>query len=66
MTDAEQIAAFLAKKGATRIPEGERTMDYRQMRAAVRGEQALIDERHVVIGANGVEHVRNGLGEWIA
>jgi hypothetical protein len=65
MTDQEQIAAFLAKKGATRIPAGERTMDYRQMRAAVRGEQALIDERHVVVDHCGREHVRNGLGEWI-
>lgn len=65
MSDSKDlIAEYLAKGGAvTRVDAGERTMDNRAMRKAVRGEPSendLIAERHVRNGA-----VFNGLGEFI-
>lgn len=68
-TDAEMIAAFIARKGVTQISVGARNYSERDMYQAVRGEpteQDLINQRHVVIGNGGREFVRNGLGEWIA
>jgi hypothetical protein len=69
MTEAEQIAAFIARRGVTRVPEGTATLTERQLYRAVRGEPTtddLIRQRQVVIDHAGREHVRNGLGEWIA
>ncbi len=43
MTEAEKIAEFLARKGATRVAEGARTMSSRAMRNAVRGEPVADD-----------------------
>ena len=66
MTESEQITAFLAARGATKIAAGVSQTGYtkRDWRHKVRGEpteQELIDQR-IVVG----DHVRNGLGEWIA
>ncbi len=74
MTEAEQIAAFLAAKGATKIPTGANVlgdMTSRDWAKAVRSTVKLnardpISERHVVVDHIGREHVRNGLGEWIS
>jgi hypothetical protein len=70
MSDAEQIAAFIASKGVTRVGEGETNgMRNRDWRKAVRGgptEGDLINQRRVVIDHTGREFVQNGLGEWIA
>lgn len=65
-TDAEMIAEFLAKRGATVVPEGVAALSNERgdWSRRVRGEKTeneLIEERHVV-----GDHVRNGLGEWIA
>jgi hypothetical protein len=38
VTDAEQIAAFLAKKPVTKVAEGERTLTRYDLYLAVRGE----------------------------
>lgn len=65
MTDQEQIAAFIASRGVTRVAAGEATYDRRTMYKAVRGDNDLIRERHVVVDHCGRERVRNGLGEWI-
>lgn len=74
MSDQELIAKFLATRGVTRVPTGARSVDERDF---YRGDSAMrngkvmstedkaIAERHYVTGANGVEHCRNGLGEWI-
>lgn len=75
MTDAEQIAQFLATRGATKISAGESTLGHmtaRDWRAAhrhpggvsgLRAEQenALIDQR--IVRGN---VIYNGLGEVIA
>lgn len=66
MSDTDQIAAFLAKRGATKVEENATQLGYtgKDWRKKVRGEkteQELINERHRV-----GEHVCNGLGEWIA
>jgi hypothetical protein len=69
MTDAAQIAAFLAARGVTKVPAGERTLSERDMYQRVRGEPTvdhLISERRTVVDHCGRERVRNGLGEWIA
>jgi len=78
MTDAEQIALFLAERGATRIPAGVgklghfRARDWRRAARSTeridadREQQRLIDERHTVLDHLGRPRVRNGLGEWIA
>ncbi len=70
MTDQEQIAAFIARKGVTRIAAGESSgISNRAWRAAARGELTdndLIAKRVVRYDARGVAHVQNGLGEWIA
>lgn len=39
MTDADLIAAFLAKNGPTRVAAGVRAYDERSMYRAVRGER---------------------------
>jgi hypothetical protein len=64
MSDTEMIANFIARNGVTKCAAGVASMSWRDMRSAVRGEKSendLINERHVV-----GDHVRNGLGEWIA
>lgn len=72
MTDSEQIAAFLATKGATKVAEGEGTKNHwrgRDWARAARGEPTtddLIRQRRVVVDHVGRERVQNGLGEWIA
>jgi len=73
MTDAEKIAAFLASKGATKVPTGASNgVTDRQWYAASQGkidlrsrlggksDNELIEERHV----RG-DVVYNGLGEVI-
>lgn len=66
MTDAEQIAAFIAARGVTRVAAGEATMDHRAMYRAVRGhtDNDLINQRRVV-RSNGRDYVYNGLGEAV-
>ena len=64
-TSAMIEAALARGVKVERVAEGERTIDEREFYAAHR-ENRLIRERHVVVGSNGVEHVRNGLGEWIS
>ena len=66
------IAAFLASRGATKIPQGAANLGHvtgRDWHRAARGEavamQTEIDRRRYVTGADGVEHCQNGLGEWI-
>lgn len=73
MTTDEQIAAFLAKRGATRIAEGTATMSTREWQYAVRGEQSPVrapredDERVTVVTDHlGREHMRNAHGEWLS
>lgn len=69
MTEAQQIADFIARRGVTRVAQGERTVSSRDMYAKVRGEltdNELIAQRRVTVGANGREYVTNGLGERIA
>lgn len=66
MTEQDQIAAFVARRGVTRVAEGVRITTGRGLYAAVRGDNALIEERHVVYDHLGQIHVRNSLGEWIA
>ena len=82
MTEAEQIAAFIARKGVTRVATGASAlgdMTARDWAKAARSttrinaatriddeQQRLIDERYVVVDHLGRERVRNGLGEWIA
>jgi hypothetical protein len=65
MSDAEQIAAFLATRGATKVAEGECAMDHRAMYRAVRGERSdPTQERHLrAIDHMGRELWVNGLGE---
>ena len=71
MTEQEQIAAFIARKGVTKVAEGEAALGHwsrQDWRSAARGERTtddLIRERHVVV-INGREYVSNGLGERIA
>jgi hypothetical protein len=72
MSDHDLVQAFLARGGkVTRVETGTRTID-ETVFARHRGdrlvkvlreptEQELIDQR-IVVG----DHVRNGLGEWIA
>ena len=59
MSDADKIADFIARKGATRVAEGVAARD--TLTVQQREEQRLIEQRIVVGG-----RVRNGLGEWIA
>lgn len=74
MTEQEQIAEFLARKGATRIAAGVSTlgeMSAREWSRAVRSPTRIhardpISERHSIIDHMGRVRVRNGLGEWIA
>jgi hypothetical protein len=76
MSKDDLVAAFLAKGGTVkRVDAGERTIDEKvfqrnrgdRLVSALKRptEQDLIDEIHYVVGANGVEHAHNGLGEWI-
>jgi hypothetical protein len=70
MTDSEQIAAFIASRGVTRVPSGESTLnlsnpDWRRVVREPRvTENARINERHLRI-INGREHVTNGIGEIV-
>lgn len=82
MTDEEKIRAYLATKGARKVPEGTGHMTkrdwyeaeragerYRSKAAAESPEQEqdrLWKERHYVTDHLGREHVRNGLGEWLS
>jgi len=67
--DADMIAAFMAKRGVTKIAAGEAAMTERDMHKAVRSEHrvnALINQRHVAaVDHLGREFVVNGLGERI-
>lgn len=70
-SDDTAVAEFLAKRGATRVPEGKGALNLsaRDWRRKVRGEPTedeLIRARRVVIDHAGREHVQNGLGEWIS
>ena len=38
MTEQDMIAEFIARNGATKVPEGKRAMDNRQMWASITGE----------------------------
>jgi hypothetical protein len=77
MTDQDMVAAFLAKHGATRVAQGESSLNYtrRDWHAATRGnaptsaqhtptEDELIAQRNVRV-INGREHITNGLGEVV-
>ncbi len=69
MSDAQMIAAFIARKGVTKVCASVRGYSGRDMYNAVRGEpttQDLINERHLTIGHGGREFWTNGLGERIA
>lgn len=76
MTDQEQIKAFLASRGVTRIAEGVATTTPREIyRAARAGEKArtieeietdkLIRQRRVTYDHLGRAVITNGLGEII-
>lgn len=66
MTDQEKIEQYLASKGAKTVAPETRTLSEREIYLARRGEaQARLNERHYATGSNGVEHCRNGEGEWI-
>ena len=67
MTDAEMIAEFLARKGATCVAEGARAMTSHDMRNAVRGDHTTPDNAriHVVIDHAGREFYHNDEGEWL-
>lgn len=76
MTESEQIAAFLATRGVTRVAAGVATLGHlsrRDWRKAVRDPagvasltQAAIDARYVTVDDRGREWTRNGLGEVIS
>ena len=73
-TDAA-IEAFLAKKGATRIPEGRASLNLsgKEWSAKIRGEESprkLRQEQEsqrirVVIDHAGREFLQNEAGEWL-
>jgi hypothetical protein len=68
MSEQEQIAAFIASRGVTRIAEGAGNgYTRRDWHAMVRGDVAprdAIGERHlVVVDAAGKEFWMNGIGE---
>lgn len=79
MTDQEKIAQFMQSRGATKVAAGinnnissrdwynaSRNAEKAQPRDSFgRTEQDLINERHFVADSDGVEYVRNGLGEWL-
>jgi hypothetical protein len=77
MTDAEQIAAFIAARGVTKCATGDSALNLsaKEWRAAARSpervrplseEDKLIQERHTVVDHLGRVRVCNGLGEWVA
>ena len=79
MTEREQIEAFIAERGVTRVPAGANALGDMTARdwaraarsttrisAESRETDRLIRERHTVIDHLGRVRVRNGLGEWIA
>ena len=79
MTESEQIAAFIAARGVTRVETGANKLgdmtardwskaarSTRRINADMRSENAAIAERHIIIDHLGREHVRNGLGEWLS
>ena len=68
MSEQDAIAAFIAARGVTRVPEGEAALSNSRgdWRRRVRGEpteQEMIDQRRCIVGANGREYWTNGLGE---
>lgn len=76
MSDSDLIEAYLARRAPTRIAEGARATTEREWYAARREdrkaraeaaitEQEAINQHHLVYDHHGVEHCRNGLGEWI-
>ncbi len=75
MTPEQQIAEFLTRKGATRIAEGTRALDYtgREWAAKVRGETVRREERQnaedrrvrMVTDHAGREFFMNAEGEWL-
>ena len=72
MTEAEQIAAFIARKGVSKVAEGEAALGHwsrRDWRKAARGEPTcdeLIRERRLAaVDHAGREFWVNGLGERI-
>jgi len=79
MTDADLIAAFVAKNGTTKIADGARATTPGEMRRAVNGETiasqraaredredlARFNERRCVIDHAGREFWQNGHGEWL-
>jgi hypothetical protein len=80
MTEEEQIKAFIAKRGVTKVPAGTGALNHftaKDWNKVIRTpgglkaveaeeEQRLIDERHVTIGHDGRMYVKNGLGERIS
>lgn len=71
------VAAALARGvQVTHLPAGERAIDeytFRRYRGddldrvlRAKADHDPINERHVVVDHRGVEHVRNGLGEWLS
>jgi hypothetical protein len=71
MTEQEQIAHFLATRGATKCAVGERAMTEREMYLARRSDKRArasdpIQERHLAaVDHLGREYWVNGLGERI-
>jgi hypothetical protein len=71
MTDAEKIAAFLATKGVTRLPEGQAALGHMRSKdwcaasklaGGVAELEAARTQQRIVVGG----YVKNDLGEWIA
>ena len=68
MSDADQIAAFLAKNPVTKIAEGSRTLTRYDLYLAVRGEtpRDRTQDRHLAaVGHDGHEFWVNAEGERI-
>jgi len=79
MTDAEQIAEFLAKRGATRVPANQKALNYtrKDWHAAVRGDTPPSEIRQrerehratsrvrMVTDHAGREFYMNEEGEWL-
>lgn len=75
-SDAAAIAAFIAKRGVTKIPAGAAALGHMTSRdwhkanrdtatVQARTEQDAINDRYYITDNAGVEHCRNGLGEWL-
>ena len=74
MSDADQIAAFLAKKPVTKVAEGLRTLTHHDLYLAVRGEERLARtttarqgaDRLAAVGHDGHEFWVNAEGERLS